>query len=169
MRSSKTSARVCPCFPACRIAPRLLPFTRWLHLAYHIKVVLHLLINRQPYSFTGAAIFTHDKQIPLMLRRAVQSALRRPLSTMSTSQTPMEDAIRTKVNHMDATRHNVVYTSLTNICCTDQRSSEANLYGNLQRLPQACSPPGHERQHISRDTFPVKSHSPVQARAITSH
>jgi hypothetical protein len=58
---------------------------------------LRSLINRQPYSFAGAATFTHDKQIPLMLRRAVQSALRRPLSTMSTSQTPMEDAIRTKV------------------------------------------------------------------------
>lgn len=32
-----------------------------------------------------------------MLRRAVQSALRRPLSTMSNSRTPMEDAIRSKV------------------------------------------------------------------------
>lgn len=82
----------------------------------HLLVLLHTHIH---------------EQITLMLRRAVQSALRRPLSTMSTSQTPMEDAIRTKVKYIDKIFSSLQIVGLTGFL-TDQRSSEANLYGNLQ-------------------------------------
>lgn len=97
MRSSKTSARVCPCLPSNRASSFALYAMNTCSLSHQGCFVF---IHWQ--TATGLCCcccfdLSHDELIPLMLRRAVQSALRRPLSTMSTSQTPMEDAIRTKV------------------------------------------------------------------------
>ena len=82
---SKAELGVCA-FPARELR---LAFHEFTILSSTIGQILQILLVRK-----------HTSQLslfPLMLRRAVQSALRRPLSTMSTSQTPMEDAIRSKV------------------------------------------------------------------------
>jgi stress-induced morphogen len=73
----------------------------------------------------------------------------------------MEDAIRTKVCFNTMIPNEKLYRLLIDSCGTAQRSSEANFDGNLQRLSQARSSPGHEGQHISRNAFPVGSRSNV--------
>jgi hypothetical protein len=76
-----------------RIAPGLLVFA----LRYEPIIICDHSLDTRFIPRWYCFVFTYRSISSFMLRRAVQSALRRPLSTMSASQTPMEDAIRTKV------------------------------------------------------------------------